>query len=179
MRILTIGNNENKKFLRKQTKRFTFSKKEGFSFDGKKISRKEINDLLQRMKKIMREAHGIGLSANQIGLSYRLFVAEVPGRDNQLKFYAVFNPDIKIIKGGEVLPLEEGCLSVPGVRGTVKRAYEVKLTGLDKNGKALKIRAWGILAHVFQHEADHLDGKLFLDKAEETYKINEKVESSE
>src|SRR3989344_3903544 len=179
MEILTVNNNDHKKFLRKQTKIFTFSKKEGFSIDGKKITKKEISELLLKMKKIMREAHGIGLSANQIGLPYRLFVAEVPGKDKEMKFYAIFNPNIEVVKGGEVVPLEEGCLSVPHIRGTVKRFYEVKLSGLDKNGKPVKIRAWGMLAHVFQHEADHLDGKLFIDKATQIYKISDNKEPSQ
>ena len=171
MEILTIDNNDHKKFLRKRAKKFTFSKKEGFSIDGNKFTREEINDLLLEMKKTMRLAHGIGLSANQIGFPYRLFVAEVPGRDNQSKFYAVFNPDIEVVKRAGIFQLEEGCLSVPELRGTVKRAHEVKLSGLDKNGKSLKIRAWGMLAHVFQHEVDHLNGILFNDKAEETHKV--------
>ena|SRR3989344_2847106 len=179
MEIFTVENNDHKKFLRKQTKRFTFSKKEGFSINGKKFTKNEINELLLKMKKTMREAHGIGLSANQIGCPYRLFVAEVPGKDKELKFYAIFNPNIETVKGGEIVPLEEGCLSVPHIRGIVKRFYEVKLSGLDKNGKPVKIRAWGMLAHVFQHEVDHLDGVLFINRTKEIYKISDNKEPSQ
>lgn len=171
MEILIVENKDNKKSLRNRTKQFTFSKKKGFSIDGKIFTKKEISELIQKMKKIMKEANGIGLSANQIGLPYRLFVAEVLGRDNQSKFYAIFNPKVERAGGSEVRPLEEGCLSVPGIHGTVRRFHQVKLNGLDKNGKSVKIKAWGLLAHVFQHEVDHLDGVLFTDKAEEIHKI--------
>jgi len=128
----------------------------------------------------MRVARGIGLSANQIGLSDRLFVAEVPDQDGVLKFYAIFNPVIeKYSKDYDFL--EEGCLSVPGSYGEVKRSLEVVLKGLDKNGKAIKIKAWGLLAHVFQHEVDHLDGKLFIDKAKEVHQVptSERLEKRE
>ena len=81
-----------------------------------------------------------------------------------MKFYAVFNPRIEK-SGGEKLFLEEGCLSVPGKYGAVERFERVVLAGFDRNGKPLKIKAWGLLAHVFQHEVDHLNGILFIGKA--------------
>ncbi len=116
----------------------------------------------------MRAARGVGLSANQIGLPHRMFVAEIPSQDGILKFYAVFNPTIEKYSKEQDF-LEEGCLSVPGTYGEVKRSLEVVLKGLDKNGKVVKMKAWGLLAHVFQHEVDHLDGKLFIDKAREVH----------
>lgn len=141
-------------FLHKRTKEVDLSK---FPED--------IKTLLQRMRHAMRKANGVGLSANQIGLPYRLFVAEVPSYpDGKMKFYAIFNPTIEKYSE-ETEFLEEGCLSVPGTYGEVERSLEVVLKGQDKNGKAVKIRAWGLLAHVFQHEIDHLDGKLFIEKA--------------
>lgn len=139
-------------------------------FDFSAHSKKEIDELLRRMKRVMREANGIGLSANQIGLPHRLFVAEVPGRD-EMKFYAVFNPEIEKIENDKVA-MEEGCLSVPGVYGDVERPSRLVLKGQDKNGKVLRIKAWGLLARVFQHEVDHLNGKLFLEKAKNTYRAN-------
>jgi peptide deformylase len=138
--------------------------------DFKKFTKKEVTDLISRMRRIMRAANGIGLSANQIGLPFNMFVAEVPDVDKGgTKFYAIFNPIIEK-KSKATAVLEEGCLSIPGVWGYVPRAEEVTLTGFDRNGKPLKIKAWGLLAHVFQHETDHLQGKLFTDRTKEIFK---------
>lgn len=141
---------------------------EHFDFDSH--SRKEIDELTRRMRRVMREANGIGLSANQIGLPHRLFVAELPGRD-EMKFYAVFNPEIEKLEKDKVT-MEEGCLSVPGIYGEVERPSRLVLKGQDRRGKPLRIKAWGLLARVFQHEVDHLSGKLFLEKAKNTYRAN-------
>ncbi len=119
----------------------------------------------------MKEANGVGLAANQIGLTMRVFVAQVPDPSGSLKFYSLFNPRIEKT-GGEKLLLEEGCLSVPGVYGKVERYERVTLSGFDKNGRSVKIKAWGLLAHVFQHEVDHLNGVLFIDKAKELYEVS-------
>mgnify|MGYP003922156025 CR=1 FL=1 len=111
----------------------------------------------------MREANGIGLSANQIGLPYRVFVAQVPDLQGRLKFYAIFNPEIvKVSKEKELF--EEGCLSIPDKYALVPRYSHIVIKGFDINGKKIKIKAWGLLARVFQHEIDHLDGKLFIDR---------------
>ena len=158
--ILITENKKDEKFLRKKTADFNF----------KKFTKKEVNALIARMKRIMKEANGVGLSANQVGLNFRMFVAEVPsGRQNQNKFYAVFNPKVEKF-GAEKIILEEGCLSVPLSYGDVERAEKVALKGQDKNGKNIKIKAWGLLARVFQHEVDHLEGKLFIDKARNIHK---------
>ena len=148
MKIITINEKSEEKFLRQTTKPFDFSLH----------SREEIRELIKEMRAIMEKSDGIGLAANQVGLDYQMFVAQVDG-----KFYAVFNPEIaKSSKETEVL--EEGCLSIPGVYDEVKRPDRVVLQGYDKNGKKLKIKAWGLLARVFQHEVDHLNGKVFLDR---------------
>ncbi len=167
-RIVTVQIKKDDKFLREKTKEFKFSKKIA-SIDSRDFSFKELDELIRRMKRMMKLASGVGLSANQIGLGYRLFVAEVPDANGTSKFYAVFNP--KLERDREMAVMEEGCLSVPGKYGFVERSTKVRLTGLDKRGKVLKIRAWGFLAHVFQHEVDHLDGKLFIDKAKEVYDV--------
>ncbi len=169
-KIVTIGNKKDEKFLRNKTREFDF----------KKFSRKEINDLVIRMRKAMKLARGIGLSANQIGLDIKVFVAQVQKADNEgnprsltageQKFYAVFNPEI-IKFSKDKTPLEEGCLSIPYVYGSVGRPEKVTLSGFDKNGKKIKIKAWGLLAKVFQHEVDHLNGKLFIDRADKIYEI--------
>lgn len=159
-KIITIENKKNEKFLRRKTEEFDFGK----------FSKKEVRELVERMKKKMREANGLGLSANQIGLKFRVFVAEIPGVDNKMKFYAVFNPRIEKSSSGKN-SFEEGCLSVPMTYGEVERPERVTLMCQDKSGKPLKIKAWGLLARVFQHEMDHLDGKLFIDKAKNIHKV--------
>ncbi len=153
MKILKIDNKTEEEYLRQKTVDFNF----------KKWKQKDITELLKNMRATMKAANGVGLSANQVGLNFRLFVAQVPDDQNRLKFYAIFNPDlIKESKEREVI--DEGCLSVPDNYAPLSRAYRVVLTGFDRRGKKLKINAWGLLARVFQHETDHLNGKLFIDR---------------
>lgn len=163
MEIWTIKNKEQEKFLRKKTNNFDFSKH----------SSKEIKDLIKKMRAAMKKANGIGLSANQIGLDLKVFIARVNN-----KFYSVFNP--KIIKYSEKTAAlkEEGCLSVPEVFGLVERPERITLEGQDTNGKKIKIKAWDLLAKVFQHEVDHLNGILFIDKARELYKYERKISNN-
>lgn len=170
--IESIYQNDNpaeEKVLREKTKRFEFSPKGEPIIDGKTFSRGEFSKLILDMRKLMKQANGIGLSANQIGLSYRMFVAQVPNQHGETKFYTVLNPELDR-DGKEMSVQEEGCLSVVGTYGEVERPARVTLRGYDRNGKGLKIKAWGLLARVFQHEVDHLDGKLFIDKAKRVTK---------
>ncbi len=161
--IVTITLDRDEKFLRK--KAVPFEIKNGkFTHGEKTFTRAEITQLLMEMKKSMRAAHGVGLSANQIGLTYKLFVAEVPDSQGQNKFYAIFNPELEP-NGSDKEKAEEGCLSVPSLWGEVNRYERVILRGYDKNAKPVKIKAWALLARVFQHETDHLNGTLFIDKA--------------
>lgn len=162
MDIVTIAHKKDEKFLRKKTK----------EVDLKDLKKHNLPTLIRNMKTAMRRADGVGLSANQIGLDMKLFVAEVPSENAQgtAKFYAVINPQIiKIEK--ETDELEEGCLSVPGVFGPVVRPSKIVIAGFDIKGKPLKLKAWGFLARVFQHEIDHLNGVLFIDKAKTLHKI--------
>ncbi len=164
-KIVTIENKKDEKFLRTKTA----------SFDFKKFTRKEINDLVVRMRKIMKVANGIGLSANQIGLNMSIFVAQAPkdetrGSYESGKFYAVFNPEILELSKSKI-PFEEGCLSIPHTYGEVKPADKLTLVGFDKGGKKIKIKARGLLAEIFRHETEHLNGKLFVDRADKVYKI--------
>jgi peptide deformylase len=157
--ILVASDKKEEKFLRKKTA----------DFDSKDFTKKGIAELVSHMRHVMRAANGVGLSANQIGLDLNMFVAEVPDVDKGgLKFYALFNPKIEK-KSSEMAVLEEGCLSVPGKWGYVPRAERVVLSGFDRNNKPVKIKAWGLLAHVFQHETDHLQGKLFIDRTKKVY----------
>jgi len=155
MNIVTIAIKKNEKFLRTPTVHFDFSK----------YSKKEVRELVKTMRQAMQEAEGIGLSANQIGMNIKVFVAKVEN-----KFYAVFNPELTQLSK-EKISLDEGCLSIPGLYGAVERPERVVLKGLDQNGKSLKIKAWGLLARVFQHEVDHLSGKLFIDKAKQVERV--------
>ncbi len=165
--ILIVENKKEEKFLRRTTA----------DFDFKKFTKKEVNELVARMRRAMKAANGIGLSANQIGLNLRVFVAEVPDAQGGMKFYAVFNPQLEKASE-ETVPYEEGCLSVPGVWGSVERPARVVISGFDKNGKPAKVKAWGLLARVFQHEMDHLNGKLFIDRTKKIYKAEKHTEST-
>ncbi len=164
MHIFVERNKKEEAFLRKKVPAINLAKE----------TKNSLRDLVRVMRKEMKSANGIGLSANQIGVSKRLFIAEVPDEQGRLKFYAFVNPEIKKIAGDKAL-LEEGCLSVPEKYGLVERSYRVTLEALTLEGKKVKVKAWGILAHVFQHEVDHLNGKLFIDKAKEVFKA-EKAE---
>lgn len=119
----------------------------------------EIRALIERMYATMEESRGLGLAAPQIGVSKRVFVYDV-GEGK----HAVINPRI-VKRSGEEYSVE-GCLSIPGLQGEVPRALRVTLTGLDESGRKIRIRAEGLLARVFQHEIDHLDGKMFVDRAD-------------
>lgn len=151
--IWVIDDKKEVKLLRKKMAPFEFSK----------YSPKELRDLLKKMREAMKNANGVGLSANQIGLDAHLFVALVDG-----KFYAIFNSKLTKISD-DTNTIEEGCLSVPEVFGDVTRPSKVVLEGYDKNGRRLKIKAWGLLARVFQHETDHLNGVVFIDKAKKLH----------
>lgn len=124
----------------------------------------DTRQLVDRMKRIMHGAQGIGLSANQVGLPWSLFVGQVSNAQGKPKFYALFNPRI-VWRSEEVSPFEEGCLSIPGQFGPVERPERVVVEAQDKQGKRVKVKAWGLLARMFQHEIDHLDGIVFADKA--------------
>lgn len=126
-------------------------------------------DLVHDMFDTMRAAHGLGLAAPQIGIPLRVFVVEMPAEYDEeghevepSKSYVLVNPEIVKAFGEE--EMEEGCLSVPGYRGLVKRATNVTIKGQDARGHAVRYRAEGLLAQAFQHELDHLDGILYLDR---------------
>ncbi len=177
--IVTIEEKRNEKILRKRAEEVHFTP-EGCAFGGTwlrrarrtVLSRKELSALLVDMKKTMQAANGIGLSANQIGINAKFFVAQVPDEKGKPVWYAIFNPKIEK-SGTRIEEMEEGCLSIPRTYGTVPRADRITLTGFDKGGKPLRIKAQGLLARVFQHEVDHLNGKLFIDRAKEIHKVPE------
>ena len=147
-------------------------------FDWQKFSNKEITKILREMRETMKAAEGIGLAANQVGLPWRLLVAELFRKDGKKeKFYAIFNPEIE--KESEEKEVDiEGCLSVPGKAGEVERSLKVTISGQDRYGRKIRVKASGILARVFQHEMDHLNGVLFIDKAEKIYAVPEGEEGA-
>jgi peptide deformylase len=155
----------------KAQEKFLRGKAKSFDFD--KYSKKDINDLVLFMRTIMIKNYGIGLAAPQIGLNMRVFVAQLPtkdGRGYKGKFYALFNPRLESVSK-KTISDAEGCLSVPGYYGTVPRSDKVTITGFDKNNRKVTIKAEGLLARIFQHEIDHLEGGLFTDKSKDVKKI--------
>lgn len=132
-----------------------------------KISNKNFQDLCDDMILTMKKKDGVGLAAPQIGKNIRLVIVNT--KDGPV---CAINP--KIIKKSLTKAWDdEGCLSVPNTYGKVKRFKKIKCTYLDKTGKKIMIKAEGMMARVFQHEIDHLDGILFIDKAKDIKKIEE------
>jgi peptide deformylase len=122
-----------------------------------------IRDLVRDMFETMYASEGIGLAAPQVGVGKRVVVLDVSPVDETIAPLAVVNPEI-VWRDGSVTSVE-GCLSVPGVQGEVCRAETVEVRGMDEQGTPLRIRATGILSRALQHEIDHLDGVLFIDRA--------------
>jgi peptide deformylase len=118
---------------------------------------KAVQDLIERMLVTMRAAHGVGLAAPQVGESLRVFVAHVEDR-----VVVLVDPEIIERRGEQTAT--EGCLSIPGVHGDVPRAETITVRGKNKRGRKITIIADGLLARAVQHEIDHLDGILFLDR---------------
>lgn len=116
----------------------------------------------ERMFEIMYEYEGIGLAANQVGLLERLVVLDVPLDDERRAVLVLINPKILAKTGKEMG--EEGCLSIPDLRADVQRATHLKVQALDLEGQPFEFECEGLLARAVQHEIDHLDGVLFVDK---------------
>ncbi len=122
----------------------------------------EIQALIDDMAETMYAAPGCGLAANQIGVDARIFVVDCAGEDEPSDLRVFINPEI-IEKDGQVV-WNEGCLSFPGVTEEIKRAERVKARALDRDGKPFEVEADGLLAVAIQHELDHLNGVLMIDK---------------
>src|SRR5579864_6024950 len=126
--------------------------------------------LVEDMFETMHVSHGVGLAAPQIAVSIRLFVAEFEDRK-----VALVNPEIIKAEGEELGT--EGCLSIPGYVGdNIRRATSVVVKGQDARGKAIRVRAEGWFARILQHETDHLDGILFLDRLDRPEDLREVTE---
>ncbi|MBI1811222.1 MAG: peptide deformylase [Nitrospirae bacterium] len=126
----------------------------------------DINSSIQRliddMIETMYAAKGVGLAANQVGVSKRLCVIDVSAADEKTPLIVLINPEIVEKKGS--VEDEDGCLSIHEYRAKVKRAEEVLVKGLDRKGKPIEIAGGDLLARALQHEIDHLDGLLFIDR---------------
>ena len=127
-----------------------------------------LRKLIADMVETMRAESGVGLAAPQVGVPLRVFVAGLPEGDDEEplsgKIFAICNPEI--IKTADEVEVEEGCLSVPGWIGDVVRFDRVTIKGRDGHGREIRVRAEGLLAQAFQHETEHLDGKLFIDRVQ-------------
>jgi peptide deformylase len=126
---------------------------------------KSIVQLVDDMILTMQEYDGAGLAAPQVGVSLRIITLQMPDEDP----FCIINPEITK-RSGEV-ELMEGCLSIPGYQGEVKRSVAVTAKGLNHKGEKIKIKATGLLAQALEHETDHLDGILYIDRLESDEKL--------
>jgi len=127
-----------------------------------------IQQLINDMVETMQRANGVGLAAPQVGVSLRVIVLQMPGEEPM----AIVNPEI-VKRSGEQ-ELVEGCLSLPGYAGEIKRPVSVTVKGRDGQGKPVRLKATGLLAQTLEHEIDHLNGVLYVDHIEgedKLYKI--------
>ncbi len=138
-----------------------------------------VQKLVSNMLETMHSAGGVGLAAPQVGVPLRVIVIGTPGKED----IALINPQI-VRRTGERL-VTEGCLSIPGYVGEIKRAESVKVKGRDQSGKEIRIKANELLAEALEHEIDHLNGVLYIDHLESMDKLRKleleeaKLESEE
>jgi peptide deformylase len=121
----------------------------------------EVRRLVEDMLDIMYDSDGVGLAAPQVGVSKRIIVIDVGPYDLSCEPIALVNPEVVILAGQ--VDAEEGCLSLPGIKGDVKRAETVTVEALSLDGKKIRTEAADLFARALQHEIDHLDGILFID----------------
>lgn len=126
----------------------------------------EIHKIVDDLFETMHEVRGIGLAAPQIGLSQQIIVLDGSPHYEECEKIALINPVI-VKQNGEDL-MVEGCLSIPGLDGEVPRATEITIKGLDLNGKEVEIHAVNMQARIFQHECDHINGKMYVDRVTPT-----------
>lgn len=128
-----------------------------------------IRMILDDMLETLRQEQGVGIAAPQVGILRRMFIVDL---DDEV--YELINPEFVEQKGSQYC--EEACLSVPGLAGKVRRPQYVKIKGLDRFGSPVEYEGEGLLAIAFCHEYDHLDGILYIDKAEEIRDVDAEVE---
>lgn len=156
----------------------------------------EVRAVCRRMVELMRGADGIGLAAPQVGLSWRIFVCDVPDNDDpedgavrsvkdtpptaSAGVQVWLNPRI-VASDRTVVPYSEGCLSLPGITGDVHRPEVVAMEAMTAEGQTVRLEGGGLLARCWQHEIDHLDGVLILDRMSQAsrFKNRSKVRAME
>jgi peptide deformylase len=151
----------------------------------------DLQKLIDDMIETMREAPGVGLAAPQVGIGERLAVIEYAEDDDDeevegaeqkppkpKKLFVIINPEITHRSEEKVLGVE-GCLSIPGIVGEVERHKSIQVKALNRHGKPVKIKAEGWLARIFQHEIDHLNGEVFVDKATQLWELKDDDDSVE
>lgn len=135
----------------------------------------ELQALIDDMIETMRVAPGVGLAAPQVDAPVRLLVVEYAEEDEEdapPKLYVLVNPELSRFSE-ETETGTEGCLSIPGFVGDVERPLSVIVKGQNRHGKPVRIQATGWLARIFQHEFDHLEGVLFIDRAEKVWRVED------
>jgi len=132
---------------------------------------RNINDSIQKliddMIETMHHTGGVGLAAPQVGVPLQVVVIELPEEDA----ITLINPEL--VKSSGEHEVMEGCLSLPGYRGEIKRSISVTVKGRDHHGKQIRIKADGLLAHALQHELDHINGVVYIDHLESRDKLHE------
>ena len=141
-----------------------------------KIGSKEFYELIEDMRETLHEAGGIGLAAPQIDVPYRIAVIEITNTESRYgeipltPITAYVNPEITVLDN-DTAGIWEGCLSIPNLMGYVERPQHIQVDWTNEKGKSQCLEAIGLLATVFQHEFDHLNGKLYIDRITDTTKI--------
>lgn len=129
----------------------------------------QLRDVVKQMFELMYDANGVGLAANQVDLPLRLFVVNLAAKPDEGEELVFINPIISRGKGSA--EQEEGCLSLPGVYGNVRRPKQVVVNAFGLDGSEINATVDGMLARVIQHENDHLDGVMFTDRLSETGRL--------
>lgn len=137
----------------------------------------EIKQLAEDMLETMAEANGVGLAGNQVGVLKRIIALDIPPESEEERHFkeVLINPEFTY-KSDEKCFGEEGCLSLPGVYSEVERSAEVEVKYLDLDGNERKVRADGLFAVALQHEIDHLDGLVFVERVDDVTKRTLKPE---
>jgi peptide deformylase len=152
-------------------------RKEGKKVPIKNIKSPEIVSLIKDMHETMKSSDGIGLAAPQIGESLQLAIIEIP--EDSPRYPGTKKSDLLIIFNPKVTILDkknqgywEGCLSLPGLRGYVERPRKIRVDFLNENGEEVSLKLEGFLSTVFQHEIDHIFGKLYVDRMKDPKKFS-------
>lgn len=146
-------------------------------FTHDEILAQDTKDLIQDLYDTMKNEGGIGIAAPQIGVSKQLTLIELNEEDDRYnqkidsEYFIIFNPKIEFLTN-EIQGFWEGCLSVPSLRGYVERPNQIKVSYLNEKAQQKEIELNGFLATVFQHEIDHLFGKLYVDRIQDTSKLS-------